>query len=97
MNKKIGEVTGTPEQKAELKEKAAAMSMPVSQYLLFCALNARIDVKIGLDSEPVYLSELYSMYKENLITNEEFKRLKTKIKNNCGRRAIEEAKDGGSK
>ena len=82
--------TCSEEQKTSIEEKAAENGLSVASYCKFCALNAKIDIKVGVDPAPQMLIELRLLFSENLITSEEFKILKKKIMAGSGRRAMED-------
>jgi len=73
------EVLFTPEQLPIIDKKAKNMGMDRGPYLLFCALNARIDIRIGSDPTPAHMRDALRMLDEGLINKDEFKVLKDRI------------------
>ena len=84
MNKtKRIDVKVTEEQFAALAKKAADCSMNLSEYMIFCGMNARISVNIGkmsvFDTFEYEIKFLQKMRDGNEITTDEFSRLKAAL------------------
>lgn len=73
----------TQEQYEVLNRKAAAQSMNLSEYMLFCGMNARISVNIGkftaFDTFEYEMSFLKRMRDGGEISADEFNRLKAAL------------------
>lgn len=97
----------TDEQHRLLLQKAEQQGMCVTEYMLFCGMNARINCEVGMfmGRELYEIQFAASMLKKNEITQDEFIRIKggyiSKIEKTGGHRAdgltedeqIQESKD----
>jgi len=73
------EVLMQTEHLKKIDEKAGALGMKRGPFMLYCALNARIDVKIGSDPTASHMRSALDMFDRGLITKKEFMTLKKRI------------------
>jgi len=69
----------TKEQYDEIEKKSHDNSMTKSAFLIFCALNAKIDIEIGVDPAFIYLDNLVTFLEKDLITPDEYDLLKKRL------------------
>jgi len=84
------EATLKKEHKDIIERKAKELNMSVASYIVFCAVNANIEIRVGIDPEVTQTLAISKLLDDGKIDENEFKRLKFKVKNNCGRKEIEE-------
>ena len=78
MKDKRIEVKLTEEHYNAIKSKSEAVQMTMSEYLLFCGMNAQIRCQVGntMDSLNFEISAAHRMMKDGIISAQEFSRMK---------------------
>jgi len=62
----------------DIATKSEKVQMTMSEYLLFCGMNAQIRCNVGntMDSLNFEISTAYKMMKDGIISDQEFSRMK---------------------
>lgn len=90
MSKESIEFACTKDQAETIKNKAKKLGLSTAAYVRSCALNAEYNVKIGVEPEPYLIIQAFKMFEMGLINKDDFEDMHFKIKNGCGKRALEE-------
>ena len=78
MKDKRIEVKLSEEHYNAIKSKSESVQMTMSEYLLFCGMNAQIRCRVGntMDSLNFEISTAHKMMKDGIISEPEFSRMK---------------------
>lgn len=77
------EIKTLPEIKKTLEKKAKDLSMNLSEFMIFSAMNSKINVSVGGHIDKIYaeIPLIDRMRKDGMITGEDYERIKDGIIN----------------
>jgi len=82
------ELVCSQEHKAKLEEKARELGVSLGSYLIFCGLNAKINIQIGVDPWVKHLESAKKMMDDNLLSRVEFEDIKHHILDGQGAKIL---------
>ena len=77
--KNVVKVYCTDEQFEKISERAEINCMSLSEFMLFCTSNARIDIRVGVDPATTKIVLIKGYLDGGLISRDEFEALKARI------------------